>query len=395
MTRVTSILSAQHPCSCFIGLVSAYQGFDLRLGIRSAPTSRADETPEIRTYHGGVRYRRSHPRPASAEVAQMSVSLVAGILIAVMVIVGAVVVRTQGDSPALGASPSTLAAPVPTTASPSDIAQLAPTTQVGVTTTVAAPVDPNTPSTLAAVAGDPGLPDSGLATPQSAARNLWDAWRDGDGPRGGLYASPQAVKTLFKTAWTPQVRLAGCTVTARGWLCRFEGPKLRWDLTIDGSETEGYRVTHLAVGAPVGDLLPPNTLPTASSLPVPTATRLDGSPVATFGPAVPSTVPGSTVDAGAAGATDTTAVDGATTTRVKSAKSSKSTRAGKSVPGSNPKKSKKSKTSTTQGSSDSSGNAPETKPPAPRKPDPAPAEPAGGSGSDSGAPKPVPVANPE
>jgi hypothetical protein len=335
----------------------------------------------------------------------MSVGLVAGTLIAAMVMVGAVVVRTQGDTPA-GAAPTTSLAPVPTTAASSDIALLAPTTRVGVTSTVAVSVDPNTPTTLAAVAGDPGLPDSGLATPQSAARNLWDAWRDGDGPRGGLYASSQSVKNLFRTAWTPQVRLAGCTVTSRGWLCRFEGPKLRWDLTVDGTEADGYRVSHVVVGAPVGDLLPPNTLPTASSLPFPTATQVDGSPVATYGPPIPNTVSGQTVggqaeDPGAAGATDTVA-DGVTTSRVKSAKSGKSGKSGKarkSVP-SSPKKHKKSKTSTTQDSSGSDGSAPETKPAAPRKPDPAPSEPSGGgsgsgSGDSGGAPKPVPVANPE
>ena len=134
------------------------------------------------------------------------------------------------------------------------IANLAPTTLVG--------ADPDG-SVPAATEADPSaapadLATTGLPTPQAAARNLWDAWRDADVPRALLYAAAPASETLMATPWGPEVRQAGCTAVEAGWLCRFEGPTIRWDLDINGSDTLGYRVRTVSTGAPNGIVLSPS-----------------------------------------------------------------------------------------------------------------------------------------
>jgi hypothetical protein len=158
-----------------------------------------------------------------------------------------------------------------------DIANLAPSTS-------AAPTASNAEGAPVPTLADNALPELGLATPQSAARNLWDAWRDRDRPRALLYANPSAVDRLFDSTWVPQIRQAGCTPIESGWLCRFEGPKQRWDTSIDGNPQSGYRVVGLRIGDPVGDLLAPNSLPAVTNLtPI---TGPDGTPTK-LGPPVP------------------------------------------------------------------------------------------------------------
>jgi hypothetical protein len=180
--------------------------------------------------------------------------------------------RGSGDSAANSTSTSSVGASTSV-----DIARLAPST--------------SSPPTASNVEGAPvptlpedALPELGLATPQSAARNLWDSWRDRDRPRALLYASPGAVDRLFDWTWVPQVRQAGCTPIEAGWLCRFEGPKQRWDSSIDGDPVRGYRVVGLRIGDPVGDVIAPDSLPTVTNLtPI---TGPDGSPTK-LGPSVP------------------------------------------------------------------------------------------------------------
>ncbi len=50
----------------------------------------------------------------------------------------------------------------------------------------------------------------GLDTPEAAAKNLWDSWRDSDRTRALIAADEQAVNTLFLDSWGPEVDEQGC-----------------------------------------------------------------------------------------------------------------------------------------------------------------------------------------
>ena len=184
---------------------------------------------------------------------------------------------TTGLSGCLGRSASTTTAVTSTTiAATAAIANLAPTTLVGADP--ASEVAPSADPAPLAASGSDGPHGSdpttakGLPTPQAAARNLWDAWRDADGPRALLYATASATDVLMATAWGPEVHQSGCTAIEAGWLCRFEGPTVRWDLDIAGDDTLGYHVRRVSTGEPNGILLVPGVSPTqaaagASSVP--------------------------------------------------------------------------------------------------------------------------------
>lgn len=161
-----------------------------------------------------------------------------------------------------GSTAATAVTTTTTVAATAAIANLAPTTLVG-----ADPVPEGAPSadpaTLLAPGANLSNPASakGLPTPQAAARNLWDAWRDADGPRALLYATASATDVLMATTWGPEVHQSGCTAIEAGWLCRFEGPTVRWDLDIDGDDTLGYHVRRVTTGEPNGILLVPGVSP--------------------------------------------------------------------------------------------------------------------------------------
>ncbi len=63
----------------------------------------------------------------------------------------------------------------------------------------------------------------GLDTPEAAAKNLWDSWRDDDRTRALIAADEQAVSTLFADSWGPEVDEQGCiaVVTDVRYRCAF------------------------------------------------------------------------------------------------------------------------------------------------------------------------------
>ena len=63
----------------------------------------------------------------------------------------------------------------------------------------------------------------GLDTPEAAAKNLWDSWRDDDRSRALIAADEQAVNTLFLDSWGPEVDEQGCiaVVTDVRYRCAF------------------------------------------------------------------------------------------------------------------------------------------------------------------------------
>ena len=88
--------------------------------------------------------------------------------------------------------------------------------------------------------------DAGLETPEAAAKNLWDAWRDDDRNRALVAADLQAVSDLFLDPWGPEVDDQGCVavVVASRYRCAFvQGNAAR---LIDVASVEGrFRVTRV------------------------------------------------------------------------------------------------------------------------------------------------------
>ncbi len=264
------------------------------------------------------------------------------------------------------------------TTSPIGVAELAPSTSIqpGVI-----------PATALGTLPPDAIPLVGLRTPQAAARNLWDAWRDRDRPRALLYASVDAVDALFDSTWIPQVRQAGCTPLEKFWLCRFEGPRHRWDASIPGDAEVGYRVSSVRIGEPAGDLVTPAELPSVTNT-VPIITNPDGS-AAMLGPSLPagallpSTVPS---DATLVGQVSGSGPDNATqeSTIVSTNGSAPVTKRSKPVTTVRPKRSSTSKPKKTQAPETAAvQDAPETPakdpdPTTPRKAEPPAPEPATG-----------------
>jgi hypothetical protein len=212
-------------------------------------------------------------RNIHSEAVDGSRSFLVRVAVGLAALIGVVsFVSLRGGSSTTDGSTTTAAS----TTSPIGVAELAPSTSIqpGVI-----------PATALGTLPPDAIPLVGLRTPQAAARNLWDAWRDRDRPRALLYASVDAVDALFEATWIPQVRQAGCTPLEKFWLCRFEGPRHRWDATIPGDAEAGYRVSSVRIGEPAGDLVAPAELPSVTNT-VPIITNPDGS-AAMLGPSLP------------------------------------------------------------------------------------------------------------
>ncbi len=153
-------------------------------------------------------------------------------------------------------TPSTPAVPAVPASSPGAL------TAAGATTTAPAPTAGNaslaggaaerttgaagSSGTDAGPGNTPTAFNAGLETPEAAAKNLWDAWRDDDRDRALLAADPQAVSDLFLDPWGPEVDDQGClaVVAARRYRCAFvQGNAAR---LIDVVSVEGrFRVTRV------------------------------------------------------------------------------------------------------------------------------------------------------
>ncbi len=314
-------------------------------------------------------------RDTNIEAAENSRSFLVRVAVGLAALIGVVsFVSLRGSG---GSTTGSTTTGVSTT-SPIGVADLAPSTSIdaeGITPTAVLSLPPE------------AIPLVGLRTPQSAARNLWDAWRDQDRPRALLYASVEAVDKLFDWTWVPQVRQAGCTPLEKNWLCRFEGPKQRWDATIRGDADAGYRVTAVRVAEPAGDLLTPAELPGVTNT-VPTITNPDGAavqlgPTLPDGITLPSTVP-SAITLVPLDATRATGADGSTV----SVSTTQQRRASGSVTTIRQKRAASSQPKNTQPPETAPATADAT---APRKVEPPAEEPATGPVPVQGGTTPVPL----
>ncbi len=100
------------------------------------------------------------------------------------------------------ASPQTGRPPV-TTTPPLSVSRSATPTEAG-----AVPLEP--PAAAASTTIVRTTYQLGLDTPEAAAKNLWDSWRDDDRTRALIAADEQAVNTLFLDSWGPEVDEQGC-----------------------------------------------------------------------------------------------------------------------------------------------------------------------------------------
>lgn len=86
---------------------------------------------------------------------------------------------------------------------------------------------------------------TGLASPELAARNLHDAWQQGDRDAGLSYAAEQAVDQLFRRPYY-QVDYAGCDAEGSGFTCFYSAEGEGIKMTVAGNREEGYRVSEVS-----------------------------------------------------------------------------------------------------------------------------------------------------
>lgn len=244
---------------------------------------------------------------------------------------------SDGSGPASTTSPAAVAIDGSTTVA----ALAAPVTAMPaaaptIAARAAAPTAANAPPTSI-------RPPRGLATPEAASKNLWDAWRDDDRPRALVAATPAAVDALFREPWGAEIRNQGCAaLSANTYRCAFVAESTARIVTVVGGPRAGYRSTRVdeVSNAALATLVPVTTVPVVapddsvvgepgSGASVPgtsgpagtaTTTGLDGSPAAIGAAATASEAPTIPTTAKQRAATRSTARRSAKTTKAVRAK---------------------------------------------------------------------------
>jgi hypothetical protein len=142
---------------------------------------------------------------------------------------GAAAVSGSASTPASGSASGSEggiggSSPVPTL--PGSVPTIPPEGAVPVAAPV--PVVEVTPTTTPPVI-------LGLKTPQSASRNLFDAWKENDRARALRFASTAAVDAVFRTPWGAEVQDDGCSETSNptSFHCAFVGDEIAWIIVVD------------------------------------------------------------------------------------------------------------------------------------------------------------------
>jgi hypothetical protein len=91
-------------------------------------------------------------------------------------------------------------------------------------------------------ASSPASTEAGAATPEAAARGLYDAWLADDPDAAAATATQQAIDQLFAHPGN-EIDFTGCEPTGATYTCFFyyEGGGL--DMIVEGSAASGYLVT--------------------------------------------------------------------------------------------------------------------------------------------------------
>jgi hypothetical protein len=126
----------------------------------------------------------------------------------------------------------------------------------------------------------------GLDTPEAAAKNLWDAWRDSDRERALLAAEPDAVTSLFSIGWGPEIAEQGCAALTENveYRCAYVEGEAAWLLQVV-AESGRYRVKRVSRIGPLPesagatpDIRPgPTGGPTTAPKVRPRPTKVDSS----------------------------------------------------------------------------------------------------------------------
>ena len=153
---------------------------------------------------------------------------------------------------------------------------------------VAAPTIASSPVATSVRATTPSTrPARGLATPEAASKNLWDAWRDDDRPRALVAATASAVDSLFREVWGAEIHNQGCAaLSANTYRCAFADEATARIVTVVGGSALGYRSTRVDVvgSAALATLVPTPIVSVGSVGSVPAgATTLPADGVGTVG----------------------------------------------------------------------------------------------------------------
>ena len=132
----------------------------------------------------------------------------------------------------------------------------------------AAPTIASSPVSTTVHATTPSTrPARGLATPEAASKNLWDAWRDDDRPRALVAATSSAVDSLFREVWGAEIHNQGCAaLSANTYRCAFADEATARIVTVVGGSALGYRSTRVDIvgSAALATLVPVATTPVGS-----------------------------------------------------------------------------------------------------------------------------------
>ena len=96
-----------------------------------------------------------------------------------------------------------------------------------------------TPQPTAAPSPSPTI--AGAASPELAARSLYDAWQAGDRPKALQFSTQRAVDQVFNRPFFA-LDFAGCDAEGSGFACSYETESEELKMSITGSADTGYTV---------------------------------------------------------------------------------------------------------------------------------------------------------
>lgn len=101
------------------------------------------------------------------------------------------------------------------------------------------------PSPTDAASPSPTPTPTGAASPELAARNLYDSWQMGDRTKAAQFATEEAVNVTFSRPFFA-LDFAGCDAEGSGFACSYETESEEMRMTLSGSSETGYTVETVA-----------------------------------------------------------------------------------------------------------------------------------------------------
>ena len=103
------------------------------------------------------------------------------------------------------------------------------------------------PSAIASVPATGGTNDPfKLVSPESAAAQIFEAWKKGDKALAAKFADQDVVDTLLSRPYTgPDPEFMGCDHEVDHYFCRYRFEASSMTLRVDGGVSAGYHVTEV------------------------------------------------------------------------------------------------------------------------------------------------------